>query len=284
MKRKLQTAAALACLMAFCAPGLPAKDCAESALLVETAIQTQILQQSRQANENLLKSALAAVQNEDTEALRNAVQAGVNPNKRYSLYEGVNLLGLAIGSKKWKSVIFLLQEGGDIKLSFRNDPGSFPLSEALSLMLEADNENVSDPYFWQCLLVAAHEGYYPAKAPDAPFPNNYALGMAYHTWKLVSLYKCPVVFAAAFNNNMELLLALDINSDDDEVFRLQGEKGIKSLEGYYNLFTVPHVYSLQPGVGSNATYWVEKWQAIAGDGGFYVDVKYKKILDKFKRP
>ena len=211
----------------------------------------------------------------ETAALENELKKGYSPN---SYISGSSLLAYAIDFHRWDMVFLLLRYGADIHAPVERGESSFSNLIFLQITLESTQGKFRrDYYFYQCLSVVAYYGRSLNVTPKRG--NNFwnsspKMLSARYTWELVSQKKVPVVWAAAFTNNIDLLLALDLQGADkpysptEELFSLMKE----DPQGPFPF--------LPAGQQTTPSYWVKQWSQHP-EQKFYVDTDYQKILQAF---
>lgn len=211
----------------------------------------------------------------DTAALEEELKEGFSPN---SYISGNSLLAYAIDFHRWDMVLLLLRYGADIHAPSETGKSTLSNLSFLRISLESTSVHFRRNYhFYQCLSVAAYYGKNiqtsPRRGPTSMKNSSKALSARY-TWELVSQKKVPVVWAAAFTNNIDLLLALDLQGADkpysptEELFSLMKE----DPQGPFPF--------LPAGQQTTPSYWVKKWAANA-EHAFYQSVDYEKVLQSF---
>lgn len=211
----------------------------------------------------------------ETSALEEELKKGFSPN---SYISGSSLLAYAIDFHRWDMVFLLLRYGADIHAPVERGESSFSNLIFLQITLESTQGKFRrDYYFYQCLSVVAYYGRSLNVTPKRG--NNFwnsspKMLSARYTWELVSQKKVPVVWAAAFTNNIDLLLALDLQGADkpysptEELFSLMKE----DPQGPFPF--------LPAGQQTTPSYWVKQWSQHP-EQKFYVDTDYQKILQAF---
>lgn len=211
----------------------------------------------------------------DTAALENELKKGYSPN---SYISGSSLLAYAIDFHRWDMVLLLLRYGADIHAPAEKRETAFSNLFFLQITLESASGRLRrDYYFYQCLSVATHYGRELKVTPKrgSNFWNaSFKMLSARYTWELVSQKKVPVVWAAAFTNNIDLLLALNLQGAD---------KPYSPTEKLFSLVKEdpqgPFPF-LPAGQQTTPSYWVKKWAANA-EHAFYQSADYEKVLQSF---
>lgn len=211
----------------------------------------------------------------ETSALEEELKKGFSPN---SYISGSSLLAYAIDFHRWDMVFLLLRYGADIHAPVERGESSFSNLIFLQITLESTQGKFRrDYYFYQCLSVVAYYGRSLNVTPKRG--NNFwnsspKMLSARYTWELVSQKKVPVVWAAAFSNNIDLLLVLNLKGTDKPYY--PEEDLFSFLKGSsQDLFP-----SLPAGQQTTPSYWVKQWSQHP-EQKFYVDTDYQKILQAF---
>ncbi len=293
MLKKLKTLAVLSSLLSLSVPSVAAISAAELKNNIEKELAVQTLQQQYTEKEQAIIKAVQSIAENDIHALGHAMEKGLTPNERYEFLKGANLLLMAISAERWEAVFYFLQNGGNLDAKVGAVPGlekysSDTLGEILRTVLyqtQKDQEDVSithitDPYFWQCKLVLYHKGYQAQTDLHAPFPATLELAKAYTTWTLVTQHGAPVPFAAAFANNIELMLALNLTKEDNAYFRVKEGDTIYSINAFEEgLVKRSEVYTMRSNAQSTPYNWVYTWMMNHCPlEDIENQVKYRKIL------
>lgn len=208
-------------------------------------------------------------------ALEQELKNGFSAN---SYIWGNSLLGFAIDFHRWEIILLLLKYGADLRAPLEKGESGFSNLSFLRLTLEASKGNPWKNYhFYQCLTVVAYYGRQVEISPvrgSGFFNSSSKILSARYTWELVSQKNVPVVWAAAFTNNIDLLLALNLKGTDvpyapsEELFCLLKEK-------HQDVFP-----SLPAQQATRPSYWIKKWAANA-ECNSYQSADYEKILQSF---
>lgn len=209
-------------------------------------------------------------------ALEQELKNGFSAN---SYIWGNSLLGFAIDYQRWDMVMLLLKYGADIRAPFELGGSELSNLSFLHIALNsAQGRKWRDLHFYQCLSVVKHYGKNIQQSPrnwSVLRKDDQQLHAARYTWELVSQKNVPVVWAAAFTNNMDLLLSLDLK-DADKPYTLTEELLDPSNELIFEVFP-----SMVLGQKTTPSYWVKHWGAVSAGQGIYAAEDYDKVLKSF---